>query len=394
MNFDRKKFESQLPPAFSPILEELLSHGFIPTLVGGSIRDFLLRGSLGKDWDIELGHETIAFNKNEWKDLGKTMSKFGKMTFLPYDIIRVEAQGYQFEFSPPRVEHYRADAKDHSNFDAEFILNLPFTDAVKRRDFTINAMGVRFKTKKEFELLDPLNGLQHLQEKILHPAGPDFSKDPVRFLRAFRFSQKLKFQFSPELSELLKKMHVDVITPAYMWSEMQKSGDPVTFLETFINQKENHPALRLPVDMSHGKFLELRNIISDTKKHESWMIALEWIGVSSESWRSFFSLSSESARKIGRWAESSKIFQKLLPENFQGEFEVVRDTENFEKLFDWYFTTKQLLQKNPELPLMKMIEDYLPAWIYLYRFEAPKDVKHIDPPFRAKYQVWNLCQRL
>lgn len=175
---------------------------------------------------------------------------------------------------------------------------------------------------------------------------------------------------------------------------MQKSGDPVALLETLTREKAQHPALRLPVELTPGKFLELRNIIADTKKHESWMIALEWIGISSESWRSFFSLSSDSARKIGRWAESSRIFQKLLPENFQGEFEVIRDSENFEKLFDWYFTTKQLLQKNPELPLMKMIEDYLPAWIYLYRFEAPKDVKHIDPPFRAKYQVWNLCQRL
>lgn len=394
MKFDRKKFESQLPPAFSSILEELQAHGLIPTLVGGTVRDFFLLGSLGKDWDIELSHETIAFNKNHWKDLGKTMSKFGKMTFLPYDIIRVEADGFQFEFSPPRVEHYRADAKDHSNFDAEFILNLPFAEAVKRRDFTINAMGVRFKNKKEWDLVDPLNGLKHLKEKILHPAGPDFSKDPVRFLRAYRFSQKLKFNFSPELSEILKVMHVDVITPAYMWSEMQKSGDPVALLETLTREKAQHPALRLPVELTPGKFLELRNIIADTKKHESWMIALEWIGISSESWRSFFSLSSDSARKIGRWAESSRIFQKLLPENFQGEFEVIRDSENFEKLFDWYFTTKQLLQKNPELPLMKMIEDYLPAWIYLYRFEAPKDVKHIDPPFRAKYQVWNLCQRL
>lgn len=394
MNFDRKKFESQLPAVFSSILEELHGHGFIPTLVGGSIRDFFLTGSLGKDWDLELGHETIAFNKNEWKDLGKTMSKFGKMTFLPYDIIRVEASGYQFEFSPPRVEHYRPDAKDHSNFDAEFILNLPFADAVKRRDFTINAMGVKFKNKKDWELVDPLNGLKHLKDKTLHPAGADFSKDPVRFLRAFRFSQKLKFKFSDELSAVLKSMHVEVITPAYLWNEMQKSGDAMTFLETLTNEKTNHPGLRLPVELSAGKFQELRKTIADPKKHESWMIALEWIGTSSESWRSYFSLSSDSARKIGRWAEASRLFQTVLPENFQGEFDVVRDMPNFEKLFDWYFTTKQLLQKNPELPLMKMIEDYLPAWIYLYRFEAPKDVKHIDPPLRAKYQVWNLCQRL
>ncbi len=394
MNFDRKKIESELPPVFSSILEELFTHGLVPTLVGGSIRDFFLKGSLGSDWDIELGHETLAFNKNHWKDLGKTLSKFGKMTFLPYDIIRVEVSDYQFEFSPPRIETYDSDGKGHSNFDAEFIFNLPFSDAVKRRDFTINAMGVKFKNKKEWEFLDPLGGLAHLKSKILHPAGPDFSKDPVRFLRAHRFAQKLKFSFSPELKNLLIQMHVDVITPLYLWNEMQKSGDPISFLETLTIEKASHPGLRLPLELTPEKFQELRQTIHDSKKHESWMIALEWIGVSSESWRNFFSLSSESARRIGRWAESSRLFQKLLPEHFQGEFEEVRATDNFEKLFDWYFTTKQLLQKNPELPLLKMIEDYLPIWIYLYRFEAPKDVKHIDPPLRAKYQVWNLCQRL
>ena len=72
----------------------------------------------------------------------------------------------------------------------------------------------------------------------------------------------------------------------------------------------------------------------------------------------------------------------------------IKDKAEFDVLFDWYFTTKQLLQKNPNLPLMTMIESYLPAWIHLYRFEVVKDVKHIDPPLRAKYQVWNLCQRL
>lgn len=391
--FDRKSFEAQLPSFFWPMAEELFKQGYALTLVGGAVRDFLYKGITGHDWDIELSNQTISFNKSSWKDLGKSLSVFGKVTFLPYEIIRMQVGDYQLEFSPPRVEHYRENAKDHSNFDAEFIFNLPFEEAVKRRDFTINAMGVRFKSKKDIEFLDPLDGMRHLSEKILHYAGPDFGKDPVRYLRAHRFANKLKFAFSPELRKILENMHLEGITPAYVWSEMKKAADPIQFFSYLVQEKNDE--LNVPLEKTFTQNLpEIRKVLKDPTKHETWIIALEWAGLSSENWSKYFSMSTETSRRLARWAHSSKDFQRILPEIFHGDFEVVREKPEFEKLFDWYFTTKQLLQKNPDLPLLSMIEEYLPEWIHLYRFEPVKDVKHIDPPFRAKYQVWNLCQRL
>lgn len=395
MSFDKKKFDSLVPSFFHDLLDELYQHGHIPTLVGGAVRDFFLFGNPGKDWDMELSHETIAFNKDQWKQLGKDLSRFGKVSYLPYEIIRLEAEGFQLEFSPPRKEHFEEDKNHHSNFTAEFLFKLPFEEAISRRDFTINAMGLRFKTKKETEFLDPLEGLRHLREKMLHPTGPEFGKDPVRFLRAHRFALKYQFEFSFELKTILNNMKVQGITPSYLWSEMQKSGYPIMFLERMLKEHQAHPEMKLPLSTSvMPKLKDLKKVLTDPRRHEAWIIALEWNDISFEGWREYFSVGSDSCRRLARWAQSSKNFQKILPETFQGEFEAVRDTENFEMLFDWYFTTKQLLQKNPDLPLMKMIEDYLPDWIHLYRFEAPKDVKHIDPPYRAKYQVWNLCQRL
>lgn len=395
MNFDKKKFESQLPAFIPDLLDELFSHGLIPTLVGGAVRDFYLFGKLGKDWDVELTHETIAFNKDQWKQLGRDLARFGKVSSLPYEVLRLEIDSFQLEFSPPRIETFFEDKNHHSNFTADFQFKLPFEQAVLRRDFTINAMGIRFKSKKEIEFLDPLEGLRHLREKILHFTGPDFAKDPVRFLRAHRFALKYHFSFSPELNALLKTMKVEGMSASYLWQEMQKSQDPIGFLERMFKAHREHPEMKLPLDDSViPKLTEVKKVLSDPKRQEAWIIALEWVDLSSEKWREYFSLSSDTGRRLARWAQTTKIFQKELPENFQGEFEAIRDTENFEKLFDWYFTTKQLLQKNPDLPLLKMIEDYLPDWIHLYRFEAPKDVKHIDPPYRAKYQVWNLCQRI
>lgn len=395
MNFDKKTFISKLPGSIPGLMTEVTKHGFIPVLVGGSVRDFFLHGTLGTDWDMELYHDSLAFNRTHWKDFGKSLGSFGKVAFLPYDIIRLELPEIQIEFSPPRIEHYREDQKGHSNFDAEFNFKLPFEEAVKRRDFTINAMGFKFLSKNDVEHLDPLNGLFHLREKSLHYAGADFARDPVRFLRAHRFALKLQFEFSPELKKVTEEMNLEGVTASYLWSELQKSGDGILFLERMLKEQRNHPELKLPVGQSFlGKIDELRKVLSDSKRHESWIIALEWIQISSDDWAKFFSVSSDTARRLGRWAHASRDFQTLLPEIFQGEFEKVREEEKFEKLFDWYFTTKQLLQKNPDLPLMKMIEEYLPHWVHLYRFEAPKDVKHIDPPYRAKYQVWNLCQRI
>lgn len=394
MNFDLKKFEGLLPPFFTQVEKELATLGYVPRLVGGVVRDFLLNQKLGTDWDIELSHPTLAFNQTAWKELGKILSKLGKTVFLPYDIIRLELNGHELEFSPPRTEKFNAD-DGHKNFEAVFDLKLPFSEAAKRRDFTINAMAVELKSRKEMNFLDPFEGLRHLREKFLHPCGEDFAKDPVRFLRAHRFAIKYGFEFSPELKKVLGTMSLSSITPSYFWSEMQKSQKPWQFYERFLGLAETHSELKLPTESSVlSKKEEIQAVLRDPSKHESWMVALEWAGFSSESWQKYFSLSSESSRRVGRWAASSKEFARLKPEFFHGEFEVIREKPEFESLFDWYFTTKQLLQKNPQLPLLQMVEEYLPEWVHLYRFEPVKDVKHVDPPYRAKYQVWNLCQRL
>lgn len=397
MSFNKKKFEAQLPDFFPELMGELTGFGFIPTLVGGVVRDFIISGSLGHDWDIELTHETLSFNKDLWKNLGKNLTRFGKTTFLSYDVIRVETKDHQLEFSPPRIEKFEEHlaGEGHRNFTVDFDFKMPFSEAVKRRDFTLNAMGIRLKSIKEFEFLDPLEGLRHISEGVLYPAGEDFVKDPVRFLRAIRFARKFKLTFDPHLLKLLEVMSVSNFSSVYLWTEMQKSLDPIGYYQDVLKWQSHHPELKLPVG---GELLphieDFKKVLMDPTRHETWMIALEWIGISCLSWQQYFSLSSDTCRRLGRWAQESRAFEKILPENFHGDFEVVKALPDFELLFDWYFTTKQLMQKNPNLPLLRMIDEYLPSWIHLYRFEAVKDVKHIDPPLRAMYQVWNLCQRL
>jgi tRNA nucleotidyltransferase/poly(A) polymerase len=398
LSFDQSRFLSDFPDAWKDIFPQLKALSYVPILVGGTVRDFLLTGSLGADWDIELRHPTHAFSHDEWKNLGKQLSNFGKVSYLPYEVIRLESKGVQFEFSPPRKEVFALDwsQSGHSNFTAEFNFNLPFELSVLRRDFTLNAMGVKFVSLKEVEFLDPLGGLIHLQDKCLHPCGSDFGKDPVRFLRALRFSLKFGLQFTKELEDILKSMPISSLSSVYIWNEMQKSARPIKMLEQLCLWQEVKPEIALPLTLKEPNldWDELGRVLIDPTKHEVWIIALEWMGIPSEKWQRFFSLSAEICSRLSRWSAMSKKFISLSPEYFQGEFESVSKLPDFEMLFDWYFTTKQLLQKNSSLPLLKLIEAFLPSWVHLFRFEAVKDVKHIDPPLRAKYQVWNLCQRI
>lgn len=390
---DLKNFERQLPPLFLKLNDELIKHGYVATAVGGIVRDYLLTGEVGTDWDIEITHPTLAWDTKGWKDLGKELGKSGRLTFLPYDVIRIEGPGLVFELSPPRKETFTTQ-NHHKNFTVSFDYRMPFDEAVLRRDFTINAMGLRVNGKGKAELIDPLNGLLHLRDKELHPCGPDFPKDPVRFIRAIRFAVRMGFLLSAPLKKLMDQMDVSSISAAYFWSELQKSKRPLFFYQKLLEEKHTHPELNLPTDDIREKLPALEKVLIDPTRQESWIIALEWEGVSSGKWQNFFHLSTETGRRLERWAKSTKGFASVMPEEFHGEFEDVRERPRFEELFDWYFTTKQILQKNPDLPLLSMIDSYLPQWVHLYKFEAPKDVKHIDPPFRAKYQVWNLCQRL
>lgn len=390
---DLKNFERQIPPLFLTLQQELVKRGYTATVVGGIVRDFFLNGSMGKDWDTEISHPGLAWENKTWKELGKELSKIARVTFLPYDVMRIEGQNIIFELSPPRKETF-TEENHHKNFTVTFDFRTSFDEAVKRRDFTINSMGIRINEKGKGELLDPLNGLLHLKEKELHACGEDFARDPVRFLRAIRFSVKLGFKISTPLKKTLSQMNVQGISAAYFWSELQKSGDPILFYQNLLEEKLLHPELQLPTDDIREKLQDLKNVLLDPSKHESWVIALEWEGIGSAGWQKFFSLSAETGKRLERWTKITKSFSAVMPEEFHGEFEAVRELPHFENLFDWYFTTKQILQKNPDLPLLKMIDSYLPQWVHLYKFEAPKDVKHIDPPFRAKYQVWNLCQRL
>jgi len=84
---------------------------------------------------------------------------------------------------------------------------------------------------KDWKLVDPYNGVQDIQDKVIRHSTTHFSMDPVRFLRAMRFAVRLKFSLHPDTQELLEKMPLKGLSPYYLQKEVIKSKRPLYMLK-------------------------------------------------------------------------------------------------------------------------------------------------------------------
>jgi tRNA nucleotidyltransferase/poly(A) polymerase len=104
-------------------------------------------------------------------------------------------QRMKLEFTEPRVP-----MKDLS--ERELV-----TADLQHRDFTINAISAPLIQDRELELFDPTAGITDLRARVLRtPMSPvqTFREDPVRILRAFRFSARYNLKVEPEIIEAMK----------------------------------------------------------------------------------------------------------------------------------------------------------------------------------------------
>ena len=200
---------------FSIIAEEaeaLKSDAFV---VGGYVRDIFLKRS-SKDIDIvvvgsgielaqKIGHR-LKTNVTIFKNFGTAMIKY---------------DGLEIEFVGARKESYRSDSRK------PIVETGTLEDDQKRRDFTINAMAVHL-TKNNFgELVDPFNGVQDLNDKLLRtPLDPDitFSDDPLRMMRAIRFASQLHFTIDKSALKAINKnaKRISIVSAERISEELNK----------------------------------------------------------------------------------------------------------------------------------------------------------------------------
>ncbi len=396
LSFHQDEFLKNLPSEFFQVREILKKFHFTPTIVGGIVRDFILTSQIGQDWDIELTHPLIPFQLETWKDFGANLRELGKVTFHPYEVLKLVMNDISFEFSPPRREIFKDHlfSQGHKNFEVEFNFKMSFDQAVLRRDFTINAMGVRFY-EGSVEFLDPLKGLKDLESESLQVCSDDFNRDPVRFLRAYRFKRKFQFHFSENLASRLSVMSLEGLSSTYVWAEMQKSKDPWRFyldLHESINTHKEFPLPRL------SDTNEIKDLMSSYLKNPtslfSWVLALELSGGKSKSWVEYFKFSPSEFKKIQSWVELVNKLKDIYPKDLQGEFQELLNRDQFLIFYQWYFSTKQFARKYSDCHIKEILLLCLPQWSFSFNFPLTQEVNHIAAEKRSLYQIWNLCQKL
>jgi len=179
-------------PVFNTVSVANRNLGLESYVIGGFVRDFLLKRGDAKDIDIVAVGSGI--------DLAKEVSNLlpGKpkvSIFKTYGTAMLKSGAIELEFVGARKESYQADSRNPAVEDGTL------EEDQNRRDFTINALAISLNDDSFGRLLDPFNGLSDLEQKIIRtPLDPDitYSDDPLRMLRAIRFATQLNFSIEKE----------------------------------------------------------------------------------------------------------------------------------------------------------------------------------------------------
>lgn len=176
-------------------------------LVGGCVRDQLL-GLKTKDRDwVVVGSTPEEMLELGYRQVGKDFPVFlHPKTNEEYALARTE----------------RKISAGYSGFNFHAAADVTLEEDLIRRDLTINAIALSNKD----ELIDPFNGMDDIEAKILRHVSPAFVEDPVRILRVARFAARfaeLGFNIADETQQLMAEMvnngEVDSLVPERVWQE-------------------------------------------------------------------------------------------------------------------------------------------------------------------------------
>lgn len=188
--------------------------------VGGAIRDELL-GLQVKDTDwVVTGSTPEAMIEQGYRPIGKDFPVF------------LHPQSKQ-EYALARTE--RKVAQGYAGFSFNTDPAITIEQDLARRDLTINAIA-QVNTGK---LIDPFNGQQDIENRVLRHVSDAFVEDPVRILRVARFAARfagLGFSIATETLDLMQRIaesgELGALVPERVWSEMDRAlseSDPQVF---------------------------------------------------------------------------------------------------------------------------------------------------------------------
>ena len=238
-------------PLLTKLGEAFEAAGHELALVGGPVRDAIL-GRVAPDLDF-----TTSASPDQILKVVKPLSSATWDIGREFGTIAAQIDGEQVE-----ITSYRADSYDKTSRKPTVEFGDNLEDDLVRRDFTVNAMALRLPSRV---FVDPHQGLRDLLlETLKTPTDPEisFSDDPLRMMRAARFTSQLGFVIEPEtFSAMIRlKDRIEIISQERIRDEFSKlllSGNPRVGLEVLVESglaeltMPELPALKLEVDEHH-----------------------------------------------------------------------------------------------------------------------------------------------
>lgn len=187
--YHEKALSNPIFTLISDISEEISLESYV---IGGFVRDYILKRKLPKDIDIVSIGSGISLAE---KVAEKLPDNPKVSIFKNFGTAMIKCDGLDIEFVGARKESYSSNSRK------PYVESGTLKDDQNRRDFTINAMALSLSKSNFGELIDPFNGLSDLENKIIRtPLDPDitYSDDPLRMMRAIRFATQLGFTIEKE----------------------------------------------------------------------------------------------------------------------------------------------------------------------------------------------------
>lgn len=208
-----RRSEPMVPPVALALGERFAAHGHQLALVGGSVRDLVLRRTITDlDFTTDARPEQTEAVLAGWAsatwDLGRAYGTIGARRGA--DVLEITT--------------YRTEAYDAASRKPQVEYGDSLEGDLGRRDFTINAMALVLPDQ---QLLDPFGGLGDLAASVLRTPGTpadSFTDDPLRMMRAARFAAQLGFAVAPEVQAAMTRLaaRLEIVSAERVRVELEK----------------------------------------------------------------------------------------------------------------------------------------------------------------------------
>lgn len=203
------KEEHKIPKSkidFDAILtiERLRNEGFSAYIVGGAVRDLIV-GNTPKDFDIVTNATPTKIKK---------IFRNSRIIGRRFRIVHVIYGEKIFEVSTFRSISEGSVGNNFGTIDED----------VQRRDFSMNAL---YYDPAAEQVIDYVGGVKDIQKGLLRPVIPMdriFNEDPVRMLRAIKYSAKTNARMSFKMRRKIRKCSnlLAQVSPSRLTEELLK----------------------------------------------------------------------------------------------------------------------------------------------------------------------------